>query len=110
MSNLSTLSDYERYKREAEMRVDARLAAKRKAVIEKKQYLADIAERMANHWFFITPGEVLKTNVGIIKVSKINNLTVTTTYGKTYTATQLFGSDIAKIIKERMKLNGRSKW
>lgn len=106
--NCYTLESYENYKKEKEQRWETQVATKRRAAIEKKQRIATAKENQADSWFTYKPGDVRSTNVGIIKVAKVDKTSVITTYGKKYTITQLFGSDVAKIIKqkERMKTSG----
>ena len=70
MGNCYTMEDYENAKKAINQQWEERMAAKRREILEKKKRIADRNERIADAWFFITPGEVLSTNVGTIKVAK----------------------------------------
>ena len=109
MDNCCRLSDYEKYKLEQEKRWEERIAAQRNKIIERKRRQASANENMAMLWETYKVGDVISTNAGIFKIAKIDKTSITTWYGKNYTTTQLFGGDVAKLIKERMKSNG-CKW
>ena len=93
-----------------EQRWEEQRQAKRRAIIEKKKAIAESNERFSDYWFYITPGEVLKTNVGIIKVAKKDKTSIITNYGKKYTLSQMFDSDIVKLIREKERMRNGANW
>ncbi len=106
--NSYTLQDYENYKREAERRSQERIERRRQKVLRRKAEERAAAEHNARLWFCIYPGDLIRTNEGVIKVKRRFKDKIENIFGKIYTAAQLYGPEAAKLIKERMKTNNGS--
>lgn len=94
--------DYEEYKRKKLAAADERLKKRRDAAIAKRKALEARAQHCADLFMYLRPGDVIATDVGLVKVERKNKDKITNPYGTVYTVRQLFGAETARIVKEKI--------